>query len=137
MPGNFVAAMACGRIIPEVSSACGCIGSPILFGEPGSCKLEALKCTLTLFGADKSHIFNSQTTRSLILEALKNTTLPSGLDDSSEKGQEMWKELVIQQYISRRDIFFPIFTANWRFPCEKKRVHTRCIVLPFFNTTMK
>ena len=61
----------------------------------GSCKLEALKCTLALFGADKSHILNSQTTMSLILEALKNTTLPIGLDDISEKGQEMWKELVI------------------------------------------
>ena len=80
---------------------------------------------------------------SFIFEALKNTTLPIGLDDISEKGQEMWEELVIdaynntsrgtRAYNSEKFCSMPIFTANWRFPREKKRVHTRCIVLPFFE----
>ena len=45
-------------------------------------------------------------------EALKNTTLPIGLDDISEKGQEMRKELVIDPYnnTSRGVKHFPQFS---------------------------
>ena len=125
----------------HVISSCGCIGIPILFGEPGSCKSEALKCRLALFGADKTHFFNSQTTVSYIFDALKSTTLPIGLDDISEKGQDVWEELVInaynntsrgtRSYNSEKFLSIPIMTANWTFSRERKRAHTRCIVLPF------
>ena len=38
-------------------------------------------------------------------------------------------------YNSEKFCSIPILTANWRFSPEKKRVHTRCIVLPFFEHT--
>ena len=101
MSENFVptlATMACGLMAASyqlVISTCGCMGVPVLFGEPGSCKSEALKCSLALFGADKTHLFNSQTTMSYIFEMLSGTTLPVGLDDINEKGQETWEELII------------------------------------------
>ena len=151
MSENFVpalATMACGLMAASyqlVISACGCMGVPVLYGEPGSCKSEALKCSLALFGADKTHLFNSQTTMSFIFEMLSNTTLPIGLDDISEKQQETWEELIIdaynntprgtRAYNSEKFCSIPILTANWRFLPEKKRAHTRCIVLPFFEHT--
>ena len=94
MSENFVptlATMACGLMAASyqlVISTCGCMGVPVLFGEPGSCKSEALKCSLALFGADKTHLFNSQTTMSYIFEMLSGTTLPVGLDDINEKGKK-------------------------------------------------
>lgn len=57
---NFVptlATMACSLMAASyehIISSCGCTDIPILFGEPGSCKSEALKCCLALFVADKT-----------------------------------------------------------------------------------
>ena len=104
MPENFVATMstmAAGLMAAsyrQVISACGCMGVPILFGDPGSCKSEALKCCLALFGADKTHFFNSQTTVSYILDVLTSTTLPIGLDDINARAQDTWEELIIDAY---------------------------------------
>ena len=121
------------------------MGVPILFGEPGCCKSEALKCCLLIFGTDKTHFFNSQTTISYIFEVLSSTTLPIGLDDISEKAQNTWEELIIDaynntvrdthSYNSEKFNCIPIMTANWHFHCEKKRAHTRCIVVPFTEHT--
>lgn len=33
----------------DIVSCCGCSGVPLLYGEPGSCKSEALHCGLALF----------------------------------------------------------------------------------------
>ena len=151
MPENFVATMAtmaCGLMAASYSmviATCGYMGVPILFGEPGCCKSEALKCCLSIFGTDKTHFFNSQTTISYIFEVLSSTTLPIGLDDISEKAQDTWEELIIdaynntvrgtRSYNSEKFNSIPIMTANWRFHCEKKRAHTRCIVVPFTEHT--
>ena len=75
MPENTIstlAAMSCfvmGASYTQVISKCGCIGVPILFGEPGSCKSEALKCGLALFGALRTHLYNSQTTPSFLFDS--------------------------------------------------------------------
>ena len=83
MPDNAIAclaAMACfimGAAYEEVIKHCGHTGVPFLVGEPGSCKTEALLCALSLFGADHSHFFNSQTTPSYLFNVLKRTTIGS------------------------------------------------------------
>ena len=82
----------------SVIAKCGCSGVSILYGNPGSCKSEALKCGLSLFGAHNTHFYNSQTTPSFLFAALKQTTLPIGLDDINEKAQDTWEELVIDSY---------------------------------------
>ena len=151
MPENFVATMATmaaglmAASYRQVISACGCMGVPILFGEPGSCKSEALKCCLALFGADKTHFFNSQTTVSYIFDVLTSTTLPIGLDDINARAQDTWEELIIdvynntvrgtRSYNSEKLQSVPVMTANWRFHSEKKRAHTRCIYIPFTEHT--
>ena len=151
MPENFVATMATmaaglmAASYRQVISACGCMGVPILFGEPGSCKSEALKCCLALFGADKTHFFNSQTTVSYIFDVLTSTTLPIGLDDINARAQDTWEELIIdaynntvrgtRSYNSEKPQSVPVMTANWRFHSEKKRAHTRCIYIPFTEHT--
>ena len=50
-----------------LQTICGCSGIPILYGIPGSCKSEALKCGLSLFGTHNTHFYNSQTTPSFCL----------------------------------------------------------------------
>ena len=148
MAENFVSTLATmayalmAASYETVIAPCGCIGVPLLFGEPGSCKSEALKCSLALFGADKTHFFNSQTTVSYIFEVLRNTSLPIGIDDVNEKSQDTWEELVIdtynntsrgtRSYNSKKFRSMPLLTSNWKFSKERKRAHTRCVVLPFF-----
>ena len=57
MPENFMPAMATaaaclmGANYLSILQAFGCCGVPLLTGPPGSCKSEAAKCTLALFGA--------------------------------------------------------------------------------------
>ena len=99
-----------------------------------------VKCCLA---ADKTHLFNSQTTVSFVFEVLKSTTLPIGLDDISERGEDTWEELVIDAYNNtsqgtrsyncEKFCSLPSMTANWIFSNERKRAHTRCIILPFFQ----
>ena len=104
MPENFLPTLASmsacvmAASYQQVIASCGFIGVPLLYGVPGSCKLEALKCGLALFGAQKSHLFNSQTTSSFLFQALTQTTIPIGIDDISEKAQETWEEMVIDLY---------------------------------------
>ena len=51
-----------------------------------------------LFGAQKTHLYNNQTTPSFLFDMLKRTTIPIGVDDISEKAQDTWEELVIDTY---------------------------------------
>lgn len=63
---------------------------PFLFGEPGTCKSEALKCGLALFGAQKTHLYNNQTTPSFLFDMLKRTKISIGVDDLSEKAEDIY-----------------------------------------------
>ena len=148
MPENFISTMASmAACITAASSKsviakCGCSGVPILYGNPGRCKSEALKFGLSLFGAHNTHFYNSQTTPSFLFAALKQTTVPIGLDDINEKAQDTWEELVINSYNTARgtcaystECFktMPVLTSNWRFESKRQRAHTRFIVIPFFE----
>ena len=114
---------------------------PLLYGEPGSCKSEAVQCGLALFGAHNSHIFNNQTTPSHLFDVMKQTTIPIAIDDISEKAQDMWEELIIdaynntprgtRSYNSERFHTLPVLTANWRYTSTRSRAFTRCITIPF------
>jgi len=90
MPENFiptVAVMACsimGASYKHVIAKSGRMGGvPFLFAEPGTCKSEALKCGLALFGAQKTHLYNNQTTP-FLFDMLKPTTIKIGVDDSEK-----------------------------------------------------
>ena len=72
----------------------------ILYGNPGSCKSEALKCGLSLWSAQ--HALLQQTTPSFLFAALKQTTVPIGVNDINEKAQDTWEELVIDSYNTAR-----------------------------------
>jgi len=56
--------------------------------------LKLSKGGLALFGAQKTHLYNNQTTP-FLFDMLKRTTIPIGVDDISEKAQDTWEELVI------------------------------------------
>jgi len=148
MPDNSIAClatMACcvmGATYQEVIRHCGHIGVPFLFGEPGSCKTEAIRCALALFGAHESHFFNSQTTAaSFLFDVLKRTTIPVAIDDISEKAQGTWEELIIDTYNNTARgtraysvehlCTLPLVSANWRFPGGRGGAFTRCITIPF------
>ena len=149
MPENFISTMASmaacimAASYKSVIAKCGCSGVPILYGNPGSCKSEALKCGLSLFGAHNTHFYNSQTTPSFLFAALKQTTVPIGLDDINGKAQDTWEELVIDSYNNtargthayNTECFktMPVLTSNWRFESKRQRAHMRCIVIPFFE----
>ena len=151
MPEHFIPALTAvsccimGASYIQVIQKCGCIGVPFLFGDPGSCKSEALKCGLALFGAHKTHMFNSQTTSSFLFPILKETTIPVVVDDVSDKAQDTWEELVIdaynntgrgtRSYSCETFCSLPILSANWRFTSSRQRAHTRVIAIPFFEHT--
>ena len=86
MPENFLPTLAAmsacvtAASYQQVIASCGCTGVPLLYGVPGSCKSEALKCGLALFGAQKSHLYNSQTTPSFLFQVLTQTTIPIGIE---------------------------------------------------------
>ena len=44
-------------------------------------------CGLALFGAQKTHLYNNQTTPSFLFDMLKRTTIPIGVDEISEKAK--------------------------------------------------
>ena len=67
----------------------------MLTGPPGSCKSEATKCALSLFGAHETH---NKTTASYLFSAASKTTIPICVDDVSEKAADSWEELIIDAY---------------------------------------
>jgi len=149
MPENSVACvatMACcvmGATYQDVVRHCGHIGVPFMFGEPGSCKTEAIRCALALFGAHESHFYNSQTTALFLFDVLKRTTIRVAIDDISEKAQETWEELIVDAYNNtargtraysvENFSTLPMVSANWRFPGGRGRAFTRCITIPFLQ----
>ena len=98
MPENFLPTLASmsacvmAASYQQVIASCGCIGVPLLYGVPGSCKSEALKCGLALFRAQKSHLFNSQTTSSFLFQALTQTTIPLELTTSVKRHRKHGKK---------------------------------------------
>ena len=149
MPDNSTACLATmaacvmGAAYQQIIGRSGHIGVPFLFGEPGSCKTEAILCGLALFGAHDRHLLNSQTTASYLFSALKRTTIPIAVDDINEKTQDTWEELIIDAYNNTArgtrsysvESFstLPIVSANWRFHSGKGRAFTRCITIPFIE----
>ena len=149
MPDNAIACLATmascimRAAYEQIITRCGHVGVPFLFGEPGSCKTEAILCGLALFGAYDTHLLNSQTTASYLFGALKRTTIPIAVDDINEKTQDIWEELITdaynntaggtRSYIVESFSTIPILSANWRFPSGKGRAFTRCISIPFIE----
>ena len=147
MPDNSTACLATmascimGAAYQQIISTSGHVGVPFLFGEPGSCKTEAILCGLALFGAHNTHLFNSQTTTPYLFGAMKCTTIPVAVDDINEKALETWEELIIDTYNNSArgtrsysiESFstLPILSANWCFPSGKGRASTRCILILF------
>jgi hypothetical protein len=81
MPENLVPVLAVvasfimGSSYQHIISCGGCSGVPSLYGEPGSCRSEAIQCGLALFGAHHSHIYNNQTAPSHLFDVMKQTTI--------------------------------------------------------------
>lgn len=104
MPENFLPAMATistcimGANYMTILSMFGCCGVPMLTGAPGSCKSEAAKCALSMFGAHETHSCNNHTTPSYIFNAASKTTIPICVDDVGEKAADSWEELIIDAY---------------------------------------
>jgi len=104
MPENFMPAMATiaaclmGANYLSILKVFGCCGVPMLTGAPGSCKSEAAKCGLALFGAHESHCFNNQSTPSYLLKILNKTTIPVVIDDITARAADTWEELFIDAY---------------------------------------
>ena len=147
MPENFTAAMAIisavvmGANYVSILKMFGCCGVPILTGPPGSCKSEASKCGLSVFGAHESHTCNSQTTPSYLFKTASKTTIPICVDDVSEKAADTWEELFIDAYngTGRGTRMYgveafktlPIVSANWTVGSDRPRAHTRAIHIAF------
>lgn len=147
MPENFSSAMATmsavvmGCNYTTILHMFGCCGVPILTGPPGSCKSEATKCALSLFGAHESHTCNNQTTPSYLFKAASKTTIPLCVDDVSEKSADSWEELFIDAYNGSGrgtrthgvEAFqtLPIVSANWSVGTDRQRAHTRSIHIAF------
>ena len=101
MPENFMAAIAtCSACIMGANyiAILSMFGVPMLTGPPGSCKSEATKCALALYGAHDTHACNNQTTPSYLFKAASHTTIPICVDDVSEKAADSWEELIIDAY---------------------------------------
>ena len=149
MPENFAAAMATISVVimgskyTSILKMFGCCGVPILKGPPGSCKSEASKCALSIFGAHESHTCNNQTTPSYLFKAASKTTVPICVDDVNEKAADSWEELFIDAYNgSRRGtrthgveafLILPIVSANWSVGTDRQKAHTRSIHIPFHH----
>ena len=147
MPENFLAAMAVasacimGANYIAILSMFGCCGVPMLTGPPGSCKSEATKCALSLFGAHETHSCNNQTTPSYLFNAASKTTIPICVDDVSEKAADSWEELIIDSYNGTGrgtrmygvEVFrtLPILSANWKVGMDRPRAHSRVIQISF------
>ena len=147
MPENItpvLAVVACiimGASYQDIIACSGCSGVPLLYGEPGSCKSEAVQCGLAVFGAHSSHIYNSQTTSSHLFDILKQSTIPIAVDGVSEKAQDTWEEIIIdaynntprgtRAYNTERFNTLPILTTNWQYASNRSWAFTRCITIPF------
>ena len=65
MPDNATSCLACmaafvmGAAYEQIIEVCGQMGVPFLHGDFGSCKSLASVCSLSLFGAHNSHVFNN------------------------------------------------------------------------------
>ena len=100
MPENFTAAMATtsavvmGTNYTSILKMFSCCGVPILTGPPGSCKSEASKCALSLYGTHESHTCNSQTAPSYLFKTASRT-ISICVDDVTEKSADSWEELII------------------------------------------
>ena len=114
-------------------------------GAPGSCKSEAAKCGLALFGAHESHCFNNQSTPSYLLKILNKTTIPVVIDDITARAADTWEELFIDAYngTSRGTRSYgvesfstlPIVSSNWKLGAERPRAHSRAIHIGFNEHT--
>jgi hypothetical protein len=147
MPENFMSAMATmaacimGASYTSILSLFGCCGVPMLTGPPGSCKSEATKCALSLYGAHDTHSFNSQTTPSYLFSAASKTTVPICIDDVNERSADSWEELIIDAYNGtgrgtrmygvERFHTLPILSANWKVKNDRPRAHSRVIQISF------
>ena len=147
MPDNAVACLACmssfivGAAYEEMIRVCGHIGVPFLYGDYGSCKSLASLCSLSLFGAQKTHTYNNQTTPSYLFHAMKQTTIPIFIDDVDKKSHDLWEELVVDVYNNsprgtrsygvEKFRTTPIVSANWQFSNSAGRAFTRCVLIPF------
>ncbi len=151
MPENFMPAMATiaaclmGANYLNVLRMFGCCGVPMLTGAPGSCKSEAAKCGLALFGAHESHCFNNQSTPSYLFKILNKTTIPVVIDDITAKAADTWEELFIDAYngTSRGTRSYgvesfstlPVVSSNWKLGGERPRAHSRAIHIGFNEHT--
>ena len=151
MPENFMPAMATiaaclmGSNYLSILKVFGCCGVPMLTGAPGSCKSEAAKCGLALFGAHESHCFNNQNTPSYLFKIVNKTTIPVVIDDISAKAADTWEELFIDAYngTSRGTRSYgvesfstlPVVSCNWKLGAERPRAHSRAIHIDFNEHT--
>ncbi len=151
MPEKFMPAMATiaacimGANYLSILQHFGCCGVPILTGAPGSCKSEAAKCGLALFGAHNTHCMNNQTTPSYLFKVASKTTIPIIVDDVSEKAADTWEELFVDAYNGTGrgtrtygvETFktLPIISTNWKLGHERPRAHSRTIQIGFNQHT--
>ena len=147
MPENLlpaaatIASVMMGASYTSILKSFGCCGVPVLHGPVGSCKSEASKCALSVFGAQTTHVFNSQTTPSYLFKAASKTTIPIIVDDITERAADSWEELIIDAYNGtgrgtrmydvESFITLPILSANWTISIDRPRAHTRSIHIPF------
>jgi len=103
----------------EVIRHCGNIGVLFLFGEPGSCKTEAIECALALFAAHESHFFNGQTIGSFLFDVFKRTTISVAIDDTMQ--WESSRDMGVKQQLH----------SCLMYSGERGRAFTHCITIPF------
>lgn len=151
MPENFMPAMATiaaclmGGNYLSILKVFGCCGVPMLSGAPGSCKSEAAKCGLALFGAHESHCLNNQSTPSYLFKILSKTSIPVVIDDITARAADTWEELFIDAYngTSRGTRSYgvetfatlPVVSSNWKLGAERPRAHSRAIHIGFNEHT--
>ena len=64
----------------------GCCGVAVLHGRVRFCKSEGYKCALSIFGAQTTHVLNSQTTPFYLFKAASKT-IPIIVGDDTERLQ--------------------------------------------------
>jgi len=147
MPENFMPAMATiaaclmGANYLSILKVFGCCGVPMLTGAPGSCKSEAAKCGLALFGAHESHCFNNQSTPTYLIKILNKITI----DDITARAADTWEELFIDAYNGTTrgtrcygvESFstLPIVSSNCKLGAERPCAHSRAIHIGFNEHT--
>ena len=84
-----MASFIVGSTYQDIISCGGCSGVPLLYGDLGSCKSEAIQCGLALFCAHHFHKYNIQTKPSHLFDVMKQTTISIAIDNISEKAQDL------------------------------------------------